>query len=239
MKFSIYIWFYTLFLFVNTHLWSVNKSNAGRYDSTFVKMHQPSKVQEQEVFSEVNLDFAKKVEDTEIGFWDKIWDWLLNSIFGKADYDDKITMQKIVMWILVIAGVTVVIWLLTRTEFTSFLKGNTRNAAFNFSDVEDIANVDFDEKILKAYQERDFRVAVRWLYLKQLFALNQKGTIIYQPYKTNIDYSLELTKMPYQKHFMELSRIYDYVWYGQYAISESDYQLFEANFKKFETSINV
>jgi hypothetical protein len=237
LRFSVYIWLYVLCAV--SPLWSANTSRVLQYDSSIVKIHQPTKVQEKEVFSEINLDFAKKVEDTEIGLWDKFWDWLVNSIFGKADYDDKITMQKIVMWVLVIAGVAVVIWLLTRTEFTSFLKGNTKNAVFNFSDIEDIANVDFEAKIAKAQQGGDYRVAIRWLYLKQLFSLNQKGAIIYQPYKTNIDYSLELTKMPYQKHFTELSRIYDYVWYGQYALSESDYRLFETNFKKFETSLNV
>ena len=148
--------------------------------------------------------------------------------------------QKIVVWILAIAGFILIIWLLTRTQFTSFLRGNTKNTPFNFSDLEeDISQIDFNSRINKAIDTGDYRLAIRWMYLKQLYLLNEKKAINYQSYKTNIDYSHELSSTSFTKTFKSVSRIYDYVWYGKYPITVGDFQAFETEFKQFEQSINA
>jgi hypothetical protein len=211
-----------------------------QFDSSVVKISIPSKSAEQKVFKEVNLDFAKKIEDKDIGLWDRFWKWLLELLFGNADYETRLNAQKIVVWILAIAGFILIIWLLTRTQFTSFLRGNTKNTPFNFSDLEeDISQIDFNSRINKAIDTGDYRLAIRWMYLKQLYLLNEKKAINYQSYKTNIDYSHELSSTSFTKTFKSVSRIYDYVWYGKYPITVSDFQAFETEFKQFEQSINV
>lgn len=211
-----------------------------QYDSAIVKIHVPSKSAEEKVFKEVNLDFAKKVEDKDIGLWDRFWNWILELLFGKADYETRQNAQNVVLWVLAIAGVILIIWLLTRSEFTSFLRGNTKNTPFNFSDLEeDISSIDFSERITKAINVEDYRLAIRWLYLKQLYVLNEKKAINYQPYKTNIDYSNELLNASFLQSFKSISRIYDYVWYGEYPINIKTYQAFESEFKQFEQNLNV
>lgn len=211
-----------------------------QYDSAIVKIHLPSKSVEEKVFKEVNLDFAKKVEDKDIGLWDRFWNWILELLFGKADYETRQNAQNVVLWVLAIAGVILIIWLLTRSEFTSFLRGNTKNTPFNFSDLEeDISSIDFNERITKAINVEDYRLAIRWLYLKQLYVLNEKKAINYQPYKTNIDYSHELLNASFLQSFKSISRIYDYVWYGEYPINIKTYQAFESEFKQFEQNLNV
>lgn len=211
-----------------------------QYDSAIVKIHLPSKSAEEKVFKEVNLDFAKKVEDKDIGLWDRFWNWILELLFGKADYETRQNAQNVVLWVLAIAGVILIIWLLTRSEFTSFLRGNTKNTPFNFSDLEeDISSIDFNERITKAINIEDYRLAIRWLYLKQLYVLNEKKAINYQPYKTNIDYSHELLNASFLQSFKSISRIYDYVWYGEYPINAKTYQEFESEFKQFEQNLNV
>lgn len=221
-------------------LFSVPVQKTIRYDSVTVKTTIPSKEQEEKVFSEVDLDFARKVENKDIGLWDRFWQWLVRSLFGDSNYESRQKAKKVFFWFIAIAGLGFVIWMLTRTQFTSFLKGNTKNAAFNFSDVdEDISGIDFNARILKAVQDHDFRLAIRWQYLKQLHLLNEKKAITYQPYKTNIDYTQELSRSSLQKAFITISRVYDYVWYGKYNITESEYHSFESEFKQFEESIGV
>ena len=219
---------------------AIQLNRSVRYDSTIVKLSLPTKSAEEKVFKEVNLDFAKKVEDKDIGLWDRFWNWILELLFGKADYETRQSAQNIVLWILAIAGISLIIWLLTRSEFTSFLRGNTKNTPFNFSDLEeDISSIDFNARISKATDGGDYRLAIRWLYLKQLYVLNEKKAINYQPYKTNIDYSNELSKTSFLQNFKSISRIYDYVWYGQYLIDVKVYQGFETEFKQFEQNLNV
>jgi hypothetical protein len=211
-----------------------------RYDSVPVKTIIPSREQEEKVFKEVDVDFARKVENKDIGFWQRLWKWFVRSLFGDSNYESRQKAQKLFFWFIAIAGLGLVIWLLTRTQFTSFLKGNTKNTAFNFSDVdEDISGIDFNARIGKAVQEHDLRLAIRWQYLKQLHVLNEKKVITYQPFKTNIDYTQELSGSSLQKAFITISRIYDYVWYGKYSITESEYRNFETEFKQFEESVGV
>jgi hypothetical protein len=241
LKFRLHIILVVLFtVFSNLRLLSAPVQKTVRYDSTAVKTIIPSKEKEEKVFAEVDVDFARKVENKNIGLWDRFWNWILESLFGDSDYESRQNAQKLFFWFIAIAGLGLVIWLLTRTQFTSFLKGNTKKAAFNFSDVEeDISGIDFNARISKAVQENDLRLAIRWQYLKQLYLLNEKQAISYQPFKTNIDYTQELSGSSLQKTFTTISRVYDYVWYGKYTITQSEYHAFETEFKQFEESIGV
>lgn len=219
---------------------AVSQQSAITYDSVIVKTILPTKAQEQKVFSQVNLDFAKKVEKKDQdSLWDRFWNWLTDLIFGNSSEKSKQNMFSVFLWALAIAGITVVVWLLTRTEFTSFLRGNTKNTAFDFSDVEeDISSIDFSVRIKKAVDDADYRLAIRWYYLKQLNTLNDHKIIAYEPFKTNIDYGFELSKSPYQSAFKGISHIYDYVWYGKYDITLMDYEKLEKQFLTFENALN-
>jgi uncharacterized protein DUF4129 len=104
---------------------------------------------------------------------------------------------------------------------------------------EDISGIDFDKKIIKAKEETDFRTAVRWLYLKQLHLLNEKNLIAWQPYKTNMDYANELARSVHKQSFKDISKIYEYVWYGKYSVNGQSFQNLEKEFNQFETAVNV
>lgn len=211
-----------------------------KYDSVIIKTQQPQTLREQQVFKEVDMQFAKLKEANEMSALDRFWNWLVNLIFGKADYNDKRNIQTIFIWTFVILGIALAVWLFSRSEFSSFLRGNVKNAEFSFEDIdEDISGIDFNKRIEQAKNEKDFRLAIRWLYLKQLFLLNEKNQIAWQPYKTNMDYMNELSKSGFKTAFKDLSKIYEYVWYGRYSIDDSNFSTFEIQFRKFESGINV
>ena len=185
------------------------------------------------MFKEVDVDFAKKVEHKE---QESILEKILRWLFGNTTSESRGKTIDIFTWILAIAGISTIIWLLTRTEFTSFLKGNSKKTAFNFADInEDISTINFDERITKATSDNDFRLAIRWHYLKLLNELNEKRLIQYEPFKTNIDYSLELSKSNGLEKFKNCSNIYDYVWYGNYSIDITSYEKMK---HQFDYSIN-
>jgi hypothetical protein len=211
------------------------------YDTARVFIKTPSKLAEENVFKNVDLDFAKKVESKDHeNLLDRFLNWLSDLIFGNSSASSQVRVFNGLIWIFVIAGIIILIWLLTRTEFTSFLKGNAKKKTFNFTDVEeDISTINFDERITKALQENDFRLAIRWHYLKQLHILNQTNRIFYEPYKTNIDYQFELAKTNLIAPFKDISKIYDYVWYGEYRIDEQSYKKYTTHYLEFEEGINV
>ena len=204
------------------------------YDSSFVKTILPSKAKEKEVFSDKDFNYSsKEAKDNSSG--GRFMDWLIDKLFGGVSRERRATIIDFILWTFALAGLGIMIWLLTRTELVNFLKGKTRKTEFNFSDVdEDISGIDFDAKISKALLENNYRLAVRWYYLKQLNKMNILGIIEWQPHKTNIEYSRELQKSELALFFTELSRIYDYTWYGEYNITSDNYIKMTEKFKNFE-----
>lgn len=226
-------------LFAVAHV-SAKPAPVLRYDSSVVKQLSPSELREQEVFGDVDLGFAKVNENTEENPIARFFSWLMEKLFGNTSSEGRRHAKWAFLWILVVAGVVLATWLFRKSEFGSFLRGNTKQAGFNFSDMEeDISQIDFDEKIRKARNDKDFRLAVRWLYLKQLFLLNEHGRIAWQPYKTNMDYANELSSSSLKPSFRQLSKLYEYVWYGDYPLEEDGFVKAESEFAQFEKQIHV
>lgn len=231
-----------LFLIVLCNLKSVADKPIAllRYDSVVVETRKPTVEKEKAVFSEVDLDFAKKRQDNDRNFMERFIDWLGNLIFGTSDHNDRRNVFTVFIWVFVIAGLILAVWIFSRSEFSAFLKGNVKNAEFNFEDIgEDLSGIDFSKRIEEAKSAHDFRLAVRWLYLKQLFFLNQKSLISWQPYKTNMDYMNELSTSEFKAVFKEISKVYEYVWYGEYPINQNNFSSLEQQFKKFESLTGV
>ncbi|OQD42628.1 hypothetical protein BUL40_08855 [Croceivirga radicis] len=98
-----------------------------------------------------------------------------------------------------------------------------------------IETIDFDALLADALKNKDYRLAVRYQFLLLLKHLSNKDLIDWHFEKTNADYTREIKEPRLKNSFMELAYLYDYVWYGEQAISEPAY-LTAAN--KFNTVKN-
>lgn len=65
-------------------------------------------------------------------------------------------------------------------------------------------------------QSGDFRNAIRLMLLDSLLRLSADKKITLHKDKTNSDYLYELPEGAMREHFRTLSRIYNYVWYGEF-----------------------
>lgn len=213
------------------------KKDTVRYDSSVVKLAAPGKLAEQEVFSDPELHYETSAAKST-NWLGRFMEWLGEKLFGHADGSTVSKLWSVFIWGLALTGVGLAIWLLLRSEFTGMVKGTARGSQFNFSDIEeDISGINFSERIRKAFEEGDYRLAIRWHYLKQLFLLNDKALIAWRSNKTNIDYAAELSKTALQKPFNRISYVYEYVWYGKYEIGREKYLEFEKEFNQFEKSM--
>lgn len=89
----------------------------------------------------------------------------------------------------------------------------------------------FDTLIAKAKGENNFRLAVRYLYLQLLQKLSAAGAISFAVDKTNAEYVRELSDKPFKSDIQELTRYYDYVWYGEFEMNADQYERIESRFK--------
>ena len=97
---------------------------------------------------------------------------------------------------------------------------------------------DFSEAVRTQVSKRNFRNAVRLLHLKILKELEEKGIIRYAREKTNRDYSREITDIRLRTAFFNLAGIYNRVWFGNYNLSEEEYERLSSGFYLFSKEIN-
>lgn len=84
-----------------------------------------------------------------------------------------------------------------------------------------IQEIDLSKFISEAIASGNYRNAVRYLYLNSLKKLSATGKIDWDFQKTNGDYYREIKDMDLKAQFQKVSYLYDYVWYGEFAIDES------------------
>jgi len=84
-----------------------------------------------------------------------------------------------------------------------------------------------------AKQKGDFRMATRYYYLLLLQKMSDKELITYDKDKTNSEYIFDLQKKDLRKQFSYLLYIYDYVWYGEFNVDQSNFQVIETNYESF------
>ena len=98
---------------------------------------------------------------------------------------------------------------------------------------ENIHEIDFDLAVEDAVNQRNFRLAVRLLYLQTLKRLTDSGQINYKPDKTNRKYVHELTNKPFQADFEALTRQFEFVWYGDFPVDEIQFGQIRQQFQQF------
>ncbi|MCU0436988.1 MAG: hypothetical protein MUC49_03675 [Raineya sp.] len=119
-----------------------------------------------------------------------------------------------------------------------------RNAKITSQEIqeEDVDKLDknnLDEKISQAIKKGDYTQAVRFLYLKTLFLLSQKQYIQLQREKTNLEYQQELrqNKNTLYDEFRYQSKIFAYIKYGGFEISQSQFDTLYPQFKNLHSKI--
>jgi len=101
----------------------------------------------------------------------------------------------------------------------------------------DIENENLDEKIRRAAEAGDYRQAVRFMYLKTLQLLNERQWIKYHVDATNYEYVLQMSKHKLGNDFSFLTRIYDYVWYGEFSLTREQFDIVYNNFSHFYNAV--
>ena len=240
-KFLIYISF-ILFSFSS---FSQEKITDIKIDSSKVEQKKFDKKALEEFKSQddFNYEIAKK----EKNVLQKFWEWLGRVVKNILSYifDDigpavgvLATIVKAVPWI--------VLGLLLYFILKFFVGVNFRKATDQLEtipniqltdDAELINNKNLNELIKEAIAEKDYRLAIRFYYLLVLQKLTDKELITWQQEKTNEDFIREVANHKIADDFIESTRLYDFVWYGNFEIKETEFLKAENLFKELTKKI--
>lgn len=102
-------------------------------------------------------------------------------------------------------------------------------------DLNELSEYDFLAH--EAENKNEYNLATRYLFLKTLKNLSDKGFINFTNEKTNKDYLNEMRQHNYSNVFRKLTRDYEYVWYGKFTIRKEDYEKLKEDFSFFNKNV--
>lgn len=190
--------------------------------------------------------FDYEVVKTELTWWDNFKTWLSNLflrffewIFGAEEAAGALAVFLRILPYLLLA---LLLFLLIRFFLTvnSSAAANATGAKpfVALSEEEHIIkNEDIRALIQKALDDKNYRLAIRYYYLYILQLMSEKELIDWQLQKTNHDYENEIQKPDLKKAFTQITRWYDYVWYGDFNIDEAQYQKAEVTFSELQNTL--
>lgn len=114
-------------------------------------------------------------------------------------------------------------------------RSNVEEEEESLHDLDDL--LEYDALILVAENKNDFNLATRYLYLKTLKNLSERGFINFTPDKTNKEYLQEMSRYKYSGEFESLTRNYEYAWYGKFLIDANVYQQLKERFNLFNKKV--
>jgi hypothetical protein len=107
-------------------------------------------------------------------------------------------------------------------------------------DIQTLNTLDLGSQIEKCIQEKNYRLAVRYYYLWAMKVLSEAQLIEFNIDKTNQDYTRELSrKNTFSRErlslFIQCTHYYEYLWFGNFLVSEPAFLSIEKTFKDFLT----
>lgn len=168
----------------------------------------------------------ERIEAAWNRFWNQIWEGVEVSGFWKVFW-------QLAPYLLILVLMGLLVWLGMK-----YGGGGSADRKIGFS------NLSADEVLLKsdnlkslaeeALNNQDFRLALRYRYLLVLQQLIHRKLIVWKSSKTNYDYQRELRETPFFGPFTEVTRIYNFVWYGHFDLDEKAYGDLEGAFNHLD-----
>ena len=223
----------------NTLYFLGKNENVGIYDTSRIQLRQvPDSIAHQfakdPAFWYAKQDQAKReMIQRDESAWQKFW----------LRFGEMVSQKNFrrAMWFLIITlFLVIVMWFLAQNRIGIF---NSRKefaiSTSPESEVETLFQTDFPEAIAGAARAGHFRYAIRLHFLWLLRSLSEHQWIDFRVDRTNADYLRQLQGKTHYEDFHRLSRIYEYVWYGNFEVGAAGYDSIAKDFVEVYQKLNA
>ena len=191
-------------------------------------------------------DFNYETEESKENALDRFINWLKNalqsffeSIFGvEAATGIILFIFRILPYLLLGFLVFLLLRFFLKVNSNNLIgKSQPQGQVFLSDEEHIIKNEDILALIKTAIANDDYRLAIRYYYLLVLKQLTNNDQIAWEPQKTNDDYLNELENLNLKKDFETITRIYDYVWYGEFQVDATGFDNLKKSFEHLNFKI--
>ena len=206
-------------------------------DSSYV-MRAPDADFLEKYKEDAHFDYERNMT-TAPGLWDWIKRWILERLLRIKWSDRSSRVMDGVLYAFLLLLVLGLVFLIVKHR-RSLVFRKRGEGLFGEETVEYNGEQDgdtFSRMLQKAEQEKDYTLAVRVSYSGLLQALDKKQVIRWEASKTNRDYVYEIRNREWSRAFEDLSRIFDYVCYGDFPVDEAVYWNIKECFADFRKEV--
>lgn len=165
---------------------------------------------------------------------------ILKYIFGDRLSEATIeNIFRILPYLSAFALLLVIVMLIIKGKISPLTTDLSNPNTFTYTEDEALLNhPNLDGLIAEAMRNNDYRKALRFSYLKCIQSLVDQHQIDWQPDKTNTDYTRELKTIELKPDFINITRWYNRVWYGNFSVGASQFSDLQVSFEKFQNIVN-
>lgn len=193
-----------------------------------------------EKYSGSDFDYDSMEGEAE-NFLGRAINWFFNKLgelFGIHLSPEMYQVIKFIIYgLLIIFAVYILVKLLVGDNASSFFSRKSKMVAPLNIQEEHIENIDLDSYIKNALKEENYRLAIRYMYLKSLKLLSLNNIIDWHFEKTNSDYYREIESVGLKENFKKTSYLYDNIWYGEYALDKAGFENAKKDFERLNQNL--
>nr|WP_299340518.1 DUF4129 domain-containing protein [Allomuricauda sp.] len=207
-------------------------------DSELIERNFDENLSEKYTGSEFNYDIKTGESQNLLA---RFLNWIfngLNDLFGiHIPPNISVILEYLIYGLMALLVIYLITRFLINEKFGSIFTKKANGILDIDLSEQHIEALDLDKLMESALKNRDFRLAVRYQYLKILKRLSQKDIIDWHFEKTNSDYEREIKETRLKNGFQEVSYLYENIWYGEQPINEGQYQKTQKRFTNLNTLI--
>ena len=214
----------SFFILLYCSLYGLNDSTTVKYDESAIEWRKFDQEKIDEHKADSDFDYGNRPVPGE-SLWDRFMRWL-QSILSRILYMGTETpVGKIIVYIVLGSIIIYALLKIFKVDIRrTFYSGGDRGVMDYDVHDENIHEMDFEKLIQEAIRNKEYRNAIRLIYLSSLKHLSDHQLIHWQPGKTNHDYMAEISQDNLKSNFGELSYYFEYAWYGDFPISERQFR---------------
>lgn len=182
--------------------------------------------------------FEYKKEERGLSWWDRILlaiNNFINNLLGRVAESG---MLSIVVLLIIVVVICLIVLKLIGVDYRTLLGKKELDKSDIDIYTENVHEMNFDALISNALRNKDYRLAVRFLYLKNLKQMSDKDIIEWSSHKTNYSYQYEIQNSLLRSKFLETTLIFDYVWYGEFELDEGKFTEVDSRMGDLNKMIN-
>ncbi len=179
-------------------------------------------------------------EQARVSFWGAIKNWLWEHIFSHVFSEGMMPLWETLFYLIILA---IFIYFISRFFNVSyrglFFGQKSRPGQVSTGIIHDVdLHTDLAERLNEAINDKNYREALRILYVQTLQKLNLHKHIVLSRGKTNLEYYRELGDPDLKSKFQQLTLFFDYVWYGEFPISQKRFANFKQYFDEYKKQLD-